>query len=71
MVHIKNRLQIALKLSKIRPRPAVLSRRFPKSDRLLAALNHEPTFRENLEFMQPDIFIVKLHNAIYSAHYAQ
>jgi hypothetical protein len=39
----------ALEFPKICPRPAVLSRRFPKSDRLLAALIHEPTFRENLE----------------------
>jgi hypothetical protein len=37
----------ALKFPKIYPRPAVLSRRFPKSDRLLAAFIHEPTFWEN------------------------
>lgn len=30
----------ALKFPKICPRPSALSRRFPKSDRLLAALNH-------------------------------
>lgn len=39
----------ALEFPRICPRPVVLSRRFPKSDRLLAALILEPTFRENLE----------------------
>jgi hypothetical protein len=61
----------ALEFPRICPRPAVLSRRFPKSDRLLAALIHEPTFRDKLERTQPDISIAKQHNAIYSAHYTQ
>ena len=42
----------------------------PYSDNL-AALIHEPTFRENLEPIQPDNSIAKQHNAIYSAHYTQ
>jgi type I restriction enzyme R subunit len=37
----------------------------------LAALIHEPTFRENLDSILPNIPIAKPHNAIYSAHYAQ
>jgi type I restriction enzyme R subunit len=37
----------------------------------LTALIHEPTFRENLEFIQPYNSIAKRHNAIYSAHYTQ
>lgn len=37
----------------------------------LAALINEPTFREYLKPIQPDISIAKRHNAIYSAHNAQ
>lgn len=36
----------------------------------LAALIHEPTFRENLELIHPDISIAKRYNAIYSTHNA-
>ena len=70
----------ALKFPKICPRSAVLSRRFPKSDRLLAALIHEPTFRDNLEpSILPKIPTIQnrrntfaLHvNDVYSAHNAQ